>query len=357
MSMNTSAGTKSWSSGHTLLGVMSPRAAACSVLLASSLLVLGQDIHFSQFFNVPSALNPATIGQFDGEYRANGVFRQQWRSVTVPYRTFGIGGDARDLAGKKGLGAGAWLFNDRAGDSRLNQFHLDLGASWTEQLDADQHHSLTLGARAGFTSLTLDQGGMSFDAQYNGFYYDPDLDTGEDFNRDGLLHADVNAGAIYRYQPQPRKQLQVGFALFNITKPGIGFLGEPVVPLDMRTGFHILSSFPVSGRVDVLPMLHHMTQGEFRELDLGANVRYILLDRYGLKRAVLFGLQMRAADAGTVYAGFERDAWTFGASYDINTSDLVPASRNRGAIEFTAIHIWKKQPPIPVRFKACPEQL
>ncbi|MBK8497489.1 MAG: PorP/SprF family type IX secretion system membrane protein [Flavobacteriales bacterium] len=316
-----------------------------------------QDIHFSQFFNVPSALNPGFIGQFDGDYRTNGVYRQQWRSVTVPYRTLGIGGDARDFAGKKGLGAGAWLYNDRAGDSRLNQFHLDLGASWTEALGTAGKHSITLGARLGFTSLTLDQGGMSFDSQYNGFYYDPNLNDGENFQRDGHVHADLHAGAAYRYKPEARKELSIGFGLFNITKPGIGFLGEPDVPLDMRTDLSVQLALPIADRWDLLPMLHHMAQGKFRELDAGANARYILLDRYGLKRAVLIGLHMRARDAGYLFAGLQRDAWTFGLSYDINTSDLVPASRNRGAIEFTAIRIWKKQPPVPVRFKACPEQL
>ena len=327
------------------------------LICAAPLRGTAQDVHFSQFFNVPSALNPGTIGLFDGDYRANGVYRQQWRSVTVPYRTFGIGGDAHDFAKVKGLGAGAWLYNDRAGDSRLSQFHLDLGASWTEHLDSEHQHSITLGARVGFTSLTLDNGGLSFDSQYNGFYYDPDRDNGENFKRDGLLHADVSTGVVYRYHPEARKLLQVGFGLFNLTKPGIGFLGEPDVPLDMRSDFHIQGAFPVSERWDLQPMLHHMGQGKFRELDLGANARYILLDRYGLNRAVLFGLHMRAKDAGYLFAGFERDAWTFGASYDINTSDLVPASRNRGAIEFTAIHIWKKRSSFPVRFKVCPEQL
>lgn len=333
------------------------RALLSALVLTGLIPCAAQDVHFSQFFNVPAALNPGFIGQFDGDYRAHGVFRQQWRSVTVPYRTLGIGGDARDFAGRKGLGAGAWLYNDRAGDSRLNQFHLDLGASWTETIGASGKHSITLGTRLGFTSLTLDQGGMSFDAQYNGFYYDPNLNDGENFRRDGMVHADLHAGAAYRYKPDARKELRIGFGLFNITKPGIGFLGEPDVPLDMRTDLSVQFAFPLADRWDLLPMLNRMAQGEFRELDGGANARYILLDRYGLKRAVLFGLHVRAADAGYLFAGLERDAWTFGLSYDINTSDLVPASRNRGAIEFTAVRIWKKQPTVPVRFKACPEQL
>lgn len=58
-----------------------------------------------------------------------------------------------------------------------------------------------------------------------------------------------------------------------------------------------------------------------------------------------------------MYAGLEHDDWTFGLSYDINTSDLVPASRNRGGIEFAVVRIFGTRPAIPVRFKACPDQL
>lgn len=61
------------------------------------LAVLAQDIHFSQFFNTPYAQNPANIGQFDGDYRMGAVYRQQWRSVTIPYSTFGMGADRKSV--------------------------------------------------------------------------------------------------------------------------------------------------------------------------------------------------------------------------------------------------------------------
>lgn len=325
--------------------------------ILSSPVLVAQDIHFSQFFNAPLASGPGNIGVFDGDYRVNGIFRQQWRSVTTPYRTFAVGGDAANFHGVPGLGVGAWLFNDRAGDSHLNQFHLSVGASWTEHFGGSGEHAVTGGVQVGFTSLTLDNGGLSFDAQYNGFYYDPNLDSGERFARDGLVHPDVNVGALYRYHPTERKLLQAVISFFNLTTPSIGFLGEPGVPLDTRTTFNAITQFPVSAKLDLLPMAQYMKQGEFNEFDLGANIRYILLQRYGLQRAVLGGFHRRAADAGYLYAGLEYDDWTFGLSYDINTSDLVPASRNRGAIEFTLIRIFKKRPALPARFKACPVQL
>lgn len=337
--------------GSGSIGVLVLLFCICSLRSAA------QDIHFSQFFNAPLALGPGVIGQFDGDYRASGIFRQQWRSVSVPYRTIGLGGDAKDFLGVQGLGAGAWLYNDRAGDSRLNQFHLSLGLSWTQRFGEDRAHSITGGAQAGFTSITLDSRALSFDNQFNGFTFDPALPTGERFDRDAMVHADLQGGLVYRYTPRKRELIQAGVGVFNLSRPAIGFLGEPGVPLDRRATFHVITQFPIHERFDLLPMAQYMTQGSFRELDLGGNLRYILLDRYGLVRAVQLGVHWRADDAGYLFAGIDYDDWTFGLSYDINTSDLVPASRNRGGIEFAVVRIFKKRPAVPVRFKACPDQI
>jgi type IX secretion system PorP/SprF family membrane protein len=316
-----------------------------------------QDIHFSQFFNTPLALGPATIGAFEGDYRLNVIFRQQWRAVTIPYRTFALGGDAANAGGVQGLGLGAWMHNDKAGDSRMEQTHFSVGASWTERFGANDGHALAGGIQFGFTSIALDAGALSFDSQYNGFYYDPQRPSNEQFARSAFTHLDLHAGGRYSYTADRRTRLQVGLGWFNITKPAIGLLGGPGEPLDARTTTHLLGQFPVAGRLDLLPAVLYMAQGEYRELDVGANLRYILLDRYGLTRAVLFGLHVRAADAGFLYAGMEYDDWTFGVSYDINTSDLVPASRNRGGMELTVIRIFRERPAIPVRFKACPSHV
>lgn len=339
-------------------GVPSVCLAVISMLIAlAPLHSSAQDIHFSQFFNTPLASGPGTIGTFDGEYRFNGIFRQQWRAVTIPYRTFALGGDAANAVGVKGLGLGAWIFNDKAGDSRMDQTHLSIGASWTEWFGASQEHALTGGLQFGFTNLSLDPSRLSFDNQYNGFYYDPSLGSGEQFAQSSSARADLHTGAVYRYQADARTRVQIGFGAFNLTTPGISFLNGPSTELDMRTSTHVMVQFPIATKIDLLPMVQFMAQGEFQELDIGSNLRYILLQRFGLQRAVILGAHYRAADAGYLHAGLEYDDWTFGLSYDINTSDLVPASRNRGAIELTAIRILKKRPAIPARFKACPAQI
>ncbi|MEZ4756763.1 MAG: PorP/SprF family type IX secretion system membrane protein [Flavobacteriales bacterium] len=318
--------------------------------------VHAQDIHFSQFFHAPLALGPGFIGAFDGTHRFNAIHRQQWRAVTVPYSTFGLGWDHRSPWRGQRLGVGAWTYNDRAGDGRLNTFHFSLGVNWTQPLNSAAEHTLSFGGLMGFSSRTLDRTGLSFDAQYNGFFYDPQRPTGEGFERDAMLHPDLHAGIRYRWVRSPRSDVQLGASFFNLTSPRIGFLGGPGEPLDRRLDVHLLTSFPAGERLDVLPVARYMRQGTFHELDLGADMRHTLLHRYGLHRAVRFGLYLRARDAGYAHAALEFDDWTFGLSYDVNTSRLVPASRNRGGVELSAIYILRRKAAIPVRYGACPDQ-
>ena len=49
-----------------------------------------QDLNFSQFYELPLLRNPALAGIFIGDIRIQSVYRNQWQSVTVPYRTSGL---------------------------------------------------------------------------------------------------------------------------------------------------------------------------------------------------------------------------------------------------------------------------
>ncbi len=48
--------------------------------------VFSQDLHFSQFFEAPLLRNPSLAGIFIGDYRVQGVYRDQWNSITDGYR-------------------------------------------------------------------------------------------------------------------------------------------------------------------------------------------------------------------------------------------------------------------------------
>jgi len=71
-------------------------AASCILPVGSN----AQDIHFSQFFETPLLRNPALAGIFTGDVRVQGVFRDQWNSVTNAYKTASLNGEYKMPIGR-----------------------------------------------------------------------------------------------------------------------------------------------------------------------------------------------------------------------------------------------------------------
>ena len=79
-----------------------------------------QDIHWSQFNDNQLFQNPANAGNFYGDLRLIGNFKDQWRSVTVPFSTFSFSIDKNI----KKLGIGLLAFHDQVGDGKLSTIEL-----------------------------------------------------------------------------------------------------------------------------------------------------------------------------------------------------------------------------------------
>lgn len=325
------------------------------IILGAGSFAFGQDIHFSQFMQSPMNLNPALTGQFDGDYRGIGNHRHQWRAVTVPYVTFGISGDARNFLGYEGVNTGVSIYHDKTGDSRFTTLHFNLLGSYSYAIDSIQ--SITGGLALGFTQRSQDYTDLQFDNQYNGFAYDSSIDPQENFARNSRLYLNVNLGAAYRWAPEKRKNFGVGISGYNLTTPRQSFFDDNNIVLDRRFNFHADGQFAVAKKFDVLPALSWSAQGTYRELMLGGRGKYIAIDENGVYRAFYAGIFMRAADAGYLVGGMDYDNWYFGLSYDINYSNLVPASNNRGALELSVIYIFRKLKPTKVKHIICPNYI
>jgi hypothetical protein len=59
-----------------------------------------QDLHFSQFFEAPLLRNPALAGLYEGDIRVQGVYRNQWNSVSFPYQTGSFNAEYKFPVGK-----------------------------------------------------------------------------------------------------------------------------------------------------------------------------------------------------------------------------------------------------------------
>src|SRR6187402_2283897 len=92
-----------------------------------------QDLHFSQFFEAPLLRNPSLAGIFTGDIRVQGVYRDQWNSVTKAYRTGSLNAEYKMPVGMTNdfITAGVQTLFDKAGT---------VGLTTTQVLPALNYH-------------------------------------------------------------------------------------------------------------------------------------------------------------------------------------------------------------------------
>jgi len=326
-----------------------------------------QDIHFSQFYQSPFNLNPGLTGQFSGAYRFIANQRTQWRSVTLPYTTFGMSADANQLElpdgflnSKNGktfetrLNTGLSLYNDKAGDSRFKTTIFNIALGKELKIGNNQRERFSAGLMIGLTSMKIDYSALQYDNQWNGFMYDPNLNSGEQFARSSRGYFNFNLGATYFNTRDKNHELVIGSSWMNIGNPEQSFFDDGYVKLDSRFIFHGAYKFQIKNQWLAQPMVLAMFQGTYQVINFGGLAHYIVSDDAWFSRSVYAGVFGRARDAGYIIAGIHYDAWDVGISYDINTSNLKPASSGKGGFEISAVYIIQKAPKtIPV--KVCPQ--
>jgi type IX secretion system PorP/SprF family membrane protein len=339
------------------------------VLCAMRVTSLAQDIHFSQFYQSPFNLNPAWSGQFEGTYRFIANQRTQWRSVTTPYSTFGLSADARNLELPDGwlntkngnvlatpYHGGISFYHDKAGDSHLRTTVLNLSAARDFDIGDDPSQRLVPGLMLGLTSMRIDYSELSYDNQWNGLLYDPSINPQENFARSSRSYFNLNMGLAYIKTFSRREQFTAGIGLFNLSNPKQSFFDDGYVRLDTRINIHANYRFQFHEQWLAEPMVNFSTQGTYKEYLVGGLAHYVLEDKSWTYRTLYFGGFGRVKDAGYAVVGMQYDAWNVGISYDINTSNLRPASNGRGGFEFSVVYIL---PPKPVAkpVKVCPDYM
>jgi type IX secretion system PorP/SprF family membrane protein len=327
------------------------------ILLCFSFRGSAQDIHFSQFMVSPLILNPAATGAFDGAYRFSGIYRKQWRSVTIPYQTVGLSADARSF-GNRNLNAGINFYYDNAGDSRYTTLMVGLNGAWSIPFDRKRTRYLNIGVQVIGAQRTIDFSRLKFDSQYipgdYGGYYDPDNPSYENLQKMTFAYPDVNAGIFYNYKPGKRTRISAGASVFNLTGPKQGTLSIDRNGLDRRIVVHSDASFMTSQKTDILPQILLMKQGRLIEATVGSMFKYTVSSGIYRYRAVYAGIYTRVRDAVYVTAGLDYNEFYFGASYDLNYSRLIPASHGRGGWELSAVYIIGKMPD-KRKYRSCPD--
>jgi type IX secretion system PorP/SprF family membrane protein len=314
----------------------------------------GQDIHYSQFHNSPLNLNPAQTGLFNGDIRFAANHRNQWKSVTEPYKTFSGSFDMAFGFTEKNRHSAGFLFNsDQAGDSKLGTIQFLFSYGFSRRLDADGKHTLSLGLQAGITMRSISYSDLLFDEQFDGDGFNPQAVNTENFDNDSHTYPDLGAGFSYLYTPKPGFRVGTGLSIQHLNKPEDSFFGQDV-KVDPRFQYDLKADADLSEKISVIPSLLYMSQASFSELTGGVSVRMRINQKPGRQYALYLGISARNGDALIPSLGLDYNSLFVGASYDVNTSDLERASNNRGGFELSAIYTITKvksqapKPPCPV---------
>lgn len=306
-----------------------------------------QDIHFSQYHTAPMLLNPALAGA-EHVMQGNLNYREQWRSVSSPFKTIGASFDMRIHKSESGAFAGGLFFySDKAGDANMKTglgglslaYHLNLG----------EKHTLGMGIMGSFTQMSVQTSNLQWGNQYDGMEYNASLNSGENFNGD-LSHSfgDVAAGIVWTYSEDERYitgndkiAAVAGFSLYHPHMPQYSFYESEDKRLHARYIWHGKVLVGISNsRWSLVPSFMYALQGGARELNLGSWFRFRITEAshftgFVKGAAVSVGTWYRNKDAFITGLLVEFGGNAIGFTYDINTSSLKQASNGRGAFELS----------------------
>ncbi len=314
-----------------------------------------QDPIFGQFYRASTHLNPAMAGVYNGRFRVQSNFREQWSSIlpNKPFRTIGasfeykvkvLQGDFMNFSGT--------ILNDQAGTSNFTTNRGNLGFSYLKQLTGGRYNDynsyLVAGGQFGFGQHSLDYGGLWFSAQYDGAneLVDNSLSTGENLNNNSTdVYTDFNAGLLWYTILDHNFSFHAGGALQHIAEPNISFMENDEEILPRRFILHGGAELPFSDNLSILPAALVTFQGPSRTIISGANLRYTNRDwdevalRVGMWGQISNKLEDKILLNSMIFnAILEMEKWSVGISYDINTSSVSDLSNGRGAYEISFIY-------------------
>lgn len=314
------------------------------ILLCCGLGANGQDIHFSQFFEAPLLRNPSLAGIFAGDYRIQGVYRDQWNSFTNAYRTGSFNAEYKMPIGKGDdfMTTGIQAVFDKAGTVGLSTTQVLPALNYHKSLSSERRSYLSLGFMGGMVRKTIDISKMTTNNQYNGGGFDPTLPTGEGFNTPNFTTWDAAVGLSYNsgFGSSEYNSLFAGVAYHHLNRPKNSFYRDVNVELNPKYVISTGIKFGIDDYTYFTIQADHSIQGSFSETIGGALYSYKLgPDPDNALYTLHVGAFLRWKDAVIPVVKLDWNAFSAALSYDVNISPLKTASMGRGGIELSLTYI------------------
>lgn len=304
-----------------------------------------QDIHFTQFYHAPLTLNPGETTNHDADWRAAGIYRNQWRSFGAAFNTLAASFDYQFYLKKGKLAAGMVVYSDRTnGSAGINSTKVMLSGAY--QLPVKKSR-FNFGLQAGFVHKGLSDN--TFPDQFNNDigYFDNGLATADGGSGVRAMYFDMNLGVVYtltgtKFRPE------VGVSVFHINFPKENFYGENNT-LKPRPVFSFSGYWQLSKRWSLIPRVLYMYHSGASDFIAGLQAGYHFNENALRIQSIYAGPMLRegfeaAPNAIMIAGGINFKKFELGGAFDLNSSSLNKPTNYRGAFELSLIYKGFKNP-------------
>lgn len=319
-----------------------------SIVCQTTGTAFGQDVGFSQFYDQPLLRNPALAGIFTGDLRFTASYRNQWESVTIPYRTFGLSAEFKmpvDIVIDDNLTIGLQLIRDVAGTSEFSTTQILPAINYSIPLSQVRTSYLSAAFMGGLRQQRFDPTKLVMNDQFvagsNGSF--SILPSSQQiFNNTSVNYFDLSAGLSYNGAIREEIDYFIGAGLFHITKPKVGFFENHTITLNRKLAFNAGLSVPTSETDRFVLYADYFRQFDTSFASAGVNTMQVgvMLSRDifvvgDVAQTITGGILYRMNDAIIPVVQFRLNKLMIGMSYDINIDKLAAAAQNRGGFELT----------------------
>jgi type IX secretion system PorP/SprF family membrane protein len=305
--------------------------------------VCAQDTHFSQFFETPLLRNPSFAGLFNGDYRVQGVYRDQWTQVTDAYRTGSFNAEYKMPAGSGNnfLTVGMEALFDRSGTVGLTTTEIFPALNYHKSLSDERNVYLSVGFMGGLVDKSIDRSKMTTNNQYDGTAFNPSLGDGETFATPTVHYLDGSIGMSLSsdFGQEEGNSFFVGAAMHHLNRPKNSFY-EDANELKVKYVFSGGMKFQLGEESYFTIQADHTRQASFAETIGGFLYSYKLGDNPEVETYTLhMGAFLRWQDALVPVIKIDMNRMAIALSYDVNVSPLRTVSQGRGGVELSIAYV------------------
>lgn len=314
--------------------------------LFASTASIAQDIHLSQFYASDHLLNPAKVGDFEGDYRVTGNYRNQWREISDPLSTYIISLDRAFHYYSHEIDGGLMVARDEFTGFNQVTTKILLSAGYGYNYKG---HTFRVGIQPGIVFRKTDLSKQTFPVQwdYSDGTFNQSMSNQENTISESLYYFDLNLG-IQWSKKFGKLEPKVGFALDHANRPKDTYFDTFIERLRSRKVVHAEVDYHFSEKFILQPKLLWMWTAKANDMVLGTNIRYSLPNktitsiyagvyyRHGVKRIM---------DAAIPVVGCRFKKVDLGFSYDINISSLSKDVKRRSTFEVSLIYTAPSSKP------------